>query len=70
MLRILCCGMGAYMEPQQALWRAMLDYCTVVESLGWTVENWRDVLMLLTARILILRDEEKALFGEQAVKTK
>ncbi|RKY15860.1 MAG: hypothetical protein DRP82_00625 [Planctomycetota bacterium] len=36
-------------------------------STGW-VKVRRDVLMLLTARILILRDEEKALFGEQAVK--
>jgi len=44
MLRILCCGMAAYMEPRQALWRVMLDYCTVVETLGWTIENWRDLL--------------------------
>ena len=44
MLRILCCGMAAYMEPRQALWRVMLDYCTVVETLGWTVENWRELL--------------------------
>ena len=38
-------------------------------STGW-VKIRRDVLMLLTARIIILRDEEKAMFGEQAVKTK
>jgi len=41
----------------------------VFRSTGW-VKVRRDVLMLLTARILILRDEEKALFGEQAVKPK
>jgi|GEM_PF-6398836 len=41
MLRVLVAGMAAYLPVAQALQRVLQNYCTVVETLGWTVENWR-----------------------------
>jgi len=47
-----------------------------IPILGWAfrstgyVRDRQDLVMLLTARIIILREEEKARFGEQAVRPK
>jgi len=41
MLRALVAGMAAYMSEEKALQRVVRDYCVTLETLGWTVENWR-----------------------------
>ena len=41
LLRVLVAGMAAYLPVEQALRRALQDYCVVVETLGWVQEDWR-----------------------------
>ena len=44
LVRVLVCGMRPYMQPDEALRRVMVNLCCLWQTLGWTAENWRDIL--------------------------